>query len=225
MATSVTSTGITFPDSTVQTTAASGGDPSWVPLGWYGVANTSSAVVQIGGNNQQGGLLSDLGDWHGFKITIACTNATAVNYFPVIRVFGINSSGTTDRFDSVATSWLWTGNGGYADGAISSSTSGDIYLVPNSSSFSFGTAGGMCCEVTLLNADLDFSSQVSWHMLVNNAYTTRYGVVSRYSATGRINRPVSTSGYYPAYFQVAFTGGIVSFNNLAVKLYGMKRVG
>ena len=67
MATSVTSTGITFPDSTVQTTAASGGDPSWIPLAWIGPTNTTDATIHIGGNNQQGGLLSDLGDWAGLN--------------------------------------------------------------------------------------------------------------------------------------------------------------
>lgn len=224
MGTSVTGTGITFPDSTVQTTAASGGDPSWIPLGWYGPQNTSSATVQIGGNNQQGGLLADLGDWYGFKITIACSYATTAGVYPVLRVYGQNTSGTTDRFDSVQTSWLWTGNGSYADGATGNSV-GEIYLVPNVNSYSFGNAGPMCCEITLLNADLDFSSSFEWTMIIDTAYETRYNVPSRYSASGRMSRPATSSGYYPSYFNLGFTSGSVSFINLGMKLYGMKRVG
>lgn len=224
MATSVTSTGITFPDSTVQTTAASGGDPSWIPLAWIGPTNTTDATIHIGGNNQQGGLLSDLGDWAGFKLTIASSYCNPSAVYPVLRVYGQNTSGTTDRFDSVNTSWLWTGNGGYADGGISTSN-GDIYLVPNSVNFSYGSAGPMCCEITLLNADLAFNNTSEWTMIIDNAYDTRYNVNSRYSASGRITRPATSSGYYPSYFNLSFTVANVTFYNLSMKLYGMKRVG
>lgn len=224
MATSVTSTGITFPDSTVQTTAASGGDPSWIPLAWFGPSNVTDATINIGGNNQQGGLLSDLGDWSGFKLTISCSYANPSAVFPVLRVYGQNTSGTTDRLDSVFTSWLWTGNGGYADGAASSSV-GDIYLVPNNVNYSYGNAGPMSCEITLLNADLDFSNTSEWTMIIDNAYDTRYNVTSRYSASTRLTRPATSSGYFPSYFNVAFTVAGVTFYNLSMKLYGMKRVG
>lgn len=215
MATSVTSTGITFPDSTIQTTAASGG--GWVLLDQ--TANNTGGLAAVEVPN------ADVGNYATLKVFIYNTApATTSSRYLAGIIASKNSSGTIDQHDDFAGSQLMVRNAVYYDATIfDGGSNGEFHLSFNSSSFWFDNTGALGSEVTIHGAHRTHNEASNGYPVTyQTSYLDRSDVPCLIYGGGISYEPSTSTSFYPARFTAILRGGsTVNFNDFKMCLYGL----
>lgn len=212
MATSVTGTGITFPDSTVQTTAT-----GWVLLDQTSSNTGGLAAVEI--------PTGDVANYSTLKVLIYNTapGTTGSRYLAGI-ISSKDSAGNVDLHNDFAGSQLMVRNAVYYDATIfDSGSNGEFHLSFNSSSFWFDNTGALGSEVTIYGANRAHNQAYNGYPVTyQTSYYDRSNVPCMVSGAGISFEPSTSASYYPAKFTAILRGGsTVNFVNFKMCLYGL----
>lgn len=215
MATSVTNTGITFPDSTVQTTAASGG--GWVLLDQTANNSGGLSVVQVPN--------ADVGNYATLKVFIYNT-APATTSARTLKgiISSKNSSGTVDQHDDFSGTQSMVRNAVYYDANIADlGSNGQFDLTFNNFSFYFDNTGMLGTELTIHGAHRSHSEAYNGYPVTyHTAYTDKSNVPCIVHGGGISYEPSTSTSFYPARFTAKLDGGpTVNFVNFKMCLYGL----
>ena len=219
MATSVTSSGITFNDSTVQTTAASGGD--WVLLD--SLVKTSVPSTILNTPNASVGNYSILKYFFSME---GLGTSTTQNRYVHASIYGRNSSGAIDIFNDHFGSYMYTRNGTFGDGSISDSNgNGQIYVIaPIATSMWCDAQSAMGVEITIYLASTAFNETTRYPVTITTSYINTTNQATDYKASTFLVTPASTAGYYPGTVLVTNSGGSPYYmNGCTAQLYGLAK--
>jgi hypothetical protein len=215
MSTSVTSTGITFPDSTVQTTAASGG-------GWVLLDQTENTAGGLSGVEVPN---ADVGNYATLKVVIynAAPGTTSSRYLAGV-ISSKDSSGTVDQHDDFAGSqFMVRSTATYTASIFDSGGNGEFHLSFNSTSFWFDNTGALGTELTIHGADRShFDAFNGYPVTYHTAFVDRNNAPCIVHGGGISYEPSTSTSFYPARFVAILRGGsIVNFARFKMCLYGL----
>ena len=215
MSTIVTSTGITFPDSTVQTTAASGS-------GWVLLDQTENTAGGLSGVNVPD---ADVGNYAALKVFIYNNSpaTTGTRYLAGV-ISSKDSSGTVSLHADFLGNQSMVRNAVYFDAQIfDTASNGEFHLSFNSSSYWFDNTGWLGTELTIHGANMSHSQAYNGYPVTYHiSYIDRLDAPCLVHGGGISYEPSTSTSSYPARFVAILRGGpTVNFVSFKMCLYGL----